>query len=191
MRTASKPCARLQRSLRRAKAGANRSGNVTQMHYARRGIVTLEMEYVALRENGQREWMAEYLADPAREQRLRGNPMGTSLPAIITPEFVRDEVARGRAIIPANINHPEVEPMVIGALPSPQPVAALCGLRAGVADIDQGHAVASTRHAQPQLVASHGAGPGGGDRRHPWPRAGPSSCGLWCRRRLHRACARG
>ena len=106
--------AALQRSPRRAKAGANRSGNVTQMHYARRGIVTPEMEYVALRENGQREWMAEYLADPAREQRLRGNPMGASLPAIITPEFVRDEVARGRAIIPANINHPEVEPMVIG-----------------------------------------------------------------------------
>ena len=106
--------AALQRSPRRAKAGANRSGNVTQMHYARRGIVTPEMEYVALRENGKREWMAEYLADPAREQRLRGNSMGASLPAIITPEFVRDEVARGRAIIPANINHPEVEPMVIG-----------------------------------------------------------------------------
>ena len=106
--------AALQRSPRRAKAGANRSGNVTQMHYARRGIVTPEMEYVALRENGKREWMAEYLADPAREQRLRGNPMGASIPAIITPEFVRDEVARGRAIIPANINHPEVEPMVIG-----------------------------------------------------------------------------
>ena len=106
--------AALQRSPRRAMTGANRSGNVTQMHYARRGIVTAEMEYVALRENGKREWMAEYLADPAREQRLRGNAMGASLPAIITPEFVRDEVARGRAIIPANINHPEVEPMVIG-----------------------------------------------------------------------------
>jgi len=102
--------AALQREPRRAKAGAN----VTQMHYARRGIVTPEMEFVALRENGRREWMREYLADPQREQRLRGNPMGASIPQIITPEFVRDEVARGRAIIPANINHPEVEPMAIG-----------------------------------------------------------------------------
>ena len=100
----------LQRRPRRAVAGAN----VTQMHYARRGIVTPEMEYVALRENGRREWMREYLASPEREQRLRGNPMGASLPALVTPEFVRDEVARGRAIIPANINHPEVEPMAIG-----------------------------------------------------------------------------
>ena len=100
----------LQRSPRRAKSGTN----VTQMHYARRGIVTPEMEYVALRENGKREWMAEYLADPTREARLRGNGMGARIPAIITPEFVRDEVARGRAIIPANINHPEAEPMVIG-----------------------------------------------------------------------------
>ncbi|MDP9898238.1 phosphomethylpyrimidine synthase ThiC [Variovorax ginsengisoli] len=102
--------AALQRTPRRAKSGAN----VTQMHYARRGIVTPEMEYVALRENGRREWMAEYQADATREARLRGNPMGASIPKIITPEFVRDEVARGRAIIPANINHPEVEPMAIG-----------------------------------------------------------------------------
>jgi len=103
--------AALQRTPRRARAG----GNVTQMHYARRGIVTPEMEYVALRENGRREWMAEYLGDAGRERRLRGNPMGASLPAgPITPEFVRDEVARGRAIIPANINHPEIEPMAIG-----------------------------------------------------------------------------
>jgi phosphomethylpyrimidine synthase len=100
----------LQRTPRRAKSGAN----VTQMHYARRGIVTPEMEFVALRENGRREWMREYLADPEREQRLRGNPMGARIPESITPEFVRDEVARGRAIIPANINHPEVEPMAIG-----------------------------------------------------------------------------
>ena len=102
--------AALQRTPRRAKPGAN----VTQMHYARRGIVTPEMEFVALRENGRREWMAEYLADAAREKRLAGNPMGAQIPQIITPEFVRDEVARGRAIIPANINHPEVEPMAIG-----------------------------------------------------------------------------
>ncbi|RUR69678.1 phosphomethylpyrimidine synthase ThiC [Variovorax guangxiensis] len=100
----------LQRTPRRAKSG----GNVTQMHYARRGIVTPEMEYVALRENGKREWMAEYLANEERAKRVAGNPMGASIPRIITPEFVRDEVARGRAIIPANINHPEVEPMAIG-----------------------------------------------------------------------------
>ena len=102
--------AALQRRPRRAKTGAN----VTQMYYARRGVVTPEMEYVALRENGQREWMAQYLGDAEREQRLRGNPMGARIPDRITPEFVRDEVARGRAIIPANINHPEVEPMAIG-----------------------------------------------------------------------------
>ena len=102
--------ASLQRQPLRAKAG----GNVTQMHYAKKGIVTPEMEYVAIRENGKREWMAQYQQDAAREQRLAGNPMGASIPRIITPEFVRDEVARGRAIIPANINHPEVEPMAIG-----------------------------------------------------------------------------
>jgi phosphomethylpyrimidine synthase len=100
----------LQRQPRRAKAGHN----VTQMHYARRGIVTPEMEFVALRENGQTEWAQAYLNDAEREQRLRGNPMGAQIPNIITPEFVRDEVARGRAIIPANINHTELEPMAIG-----------------------------------------------------------------------------
>jgi len=100
----------LQRQPRRAKAGAN----VTQMHYAKRGIITPEMEYIAIRENGRREWMQEYLSSPEREQRLRGNSMGAAIPDIITPEFVRQEVARGRAIIPANINHPEVEPMIIG-----------------------------------------------------------------------------
>ena len=102
--------AALQRQPRRAQSGAN----VTQMHYARRGIITPEMEYVAIRENGKREWMEQYQQDTAREHRLRGNPMGAMIPKIITPEFVRDEVARGRAIIPANINHPEVEPMAIG-----------------------------------------------------------------------------
>ncbi len=104
----------LQRPPRRAKSG----GNVSQMHYARRGIITPEMEYVAIRENGKREWAEEYLGNNhmARERalRLRGNPMGATLPDIVTPEFVRDEVARGRAIIPANINHPEIEPMAIG-----------------------------------------------------------------------------
>jgi phosphomethylpyrimidine synthase len=100
----------LQRTPRRALPG----GNVTQMHYARRGIVTPEMEFVALREQGRQEWAADYLRDTAREKRLRGDALGAQVPARITPEFVRDEVARGRAIIPANINHPELEPMIIG-----------------------------------------------------------------------------
>ena len=100
----------LQRQPRRAKAGAN----VSQMHYARQGIVTPEMEFIAIRENGKREWMREYLQDAEREARLRGNAMGARIPEIITPEFVRDEVARGRAVIPANINHPELEPVIIG-----------------------------------------------------------------------------
>ncbi len=100
----------LQRTPRRARAGAN----VSQMHYARRGIVTPEMEYVAIRENQQRDWMAQYLGNAEREQRLAGHSFGAAIPREVTPEFVRDEVARGRAIIPANINHPELEPMAIG-----------------------------------------------------------------------------
>ena len=100
----------LQRSPRRAMAGAN----VSQMHYARRGIITPEMEFIAIRENSKREWMKEYLGDAERALRLRGDGMGAQLPEFVTPEFVRDEVARGRAVIPANINHPEVEPMIIG-----------------------------------------------------------------------------
>ena len=100
----------LQRRPARALAGRR----VTQMHYARRGIVTAEMEFVALRENLRREWMREYLADAERAQRIRGNPMGASIPDEITPEFVRDEIARGRAILPANVNHTELEPMAIG-----------------------------------------------------------------------------
>jgi phosphomethylpyrimidine synthase len=91
---------------RRAIAGAN----VTQMHYARRGIVTPEMEFIAIRENQR--------LDAVREAHLLaqhpGESFGANLPKRITPEFVRDEVARGRAIIPANINHPESEPMIIG-----------------------------------------------------------------------------
>jgi phosphomethylpyrimidine synthase len=91
---------------RRAKAGAN----VTQMHYARRGIVTPEMEFVAIRENQR--------LDQVRNERLRaqhpGQSFGASMPPRITPEFVRDEIARGRAILPCNINHPESEPMIIG-----------------------------------------------------------------------------
>ena len=104
----------LQRQPRRARGNVGAGGNVTQMHYARRGIVTPEMEYIALRENGRQEWLREHLGDAAREARRRGNALGAQLPAVITPEFVRDEVARGRAVIPANINHPEIEPMIIG-----------------------------------------------------------------------------
>ncbi len=100
----------LQRQPRRAKAGAN----VTQMHYARLGLVTPEMEYVAIRENQQQAWMEQYQTNAEREARLAGNSFGASIPKIMTPEFVRDEVARGRAIIPANINHTELEPMAIG-----------------------------------------------------------------------------
>ncbi|WP_277592398.1 phosphomethylpyrimidine synthase ThiC [Roseateles saccharophilus] len=100
----------LQRQPRRALAGAN----VSQMHYARRGIVTPEMEFVALRENGKREWLRDHLNVAEREQRLAPIALGTRMPAVITPEFVRDEVARGRAVIPANINHPELEPTIIG-----------------------------------------------------------------------------
>ena len=95
----------LTRKPRRAKAGAN----VTQMHYARKGIITPEMEYIAIRENQNMEEMSEYL-----KGRHPGQPLGANIPDVITPEFVRDEVARGRAIIPSNINHPESEPMIIG-----------------------------------------------------------------------------
>jgi len=94
------------RKPRRARAGHN----VTQMHYARRGIVTPEMEYVALREN----LGLEALQDTSLLRQHPGNSFGASIPERVTAEFVRDEVARGRAIIPANINHPELEPMIIG-----------------------------------------------------------------------------
>ncbi|MDP1945456.1 phosphomethylpyrimidine synthase ThiC [Rhodoferax sp.] len=100
----------LQRTPRRARSGAN----VSQMHYARRGIITPEMEYVAIRENQKQAWMDQYQTSAERETRLAGNSFGASIPRVMTPEFVRDEVARGRAIIPANINHPELEPMAIG-----------------------------------------------------------------------------
>jgi phosphomethylpyrimidine synthase len=91
----------------RARGGIGGPGaNLSQMHYARRGIVTPEMEYVAVRENLGREMLAEYQRD--------GQDWGASIPDYVTPEFVRDEVARGRAIIPSNVNHPECEPMAIG-----------------------------------------------------------------------------
>ena len=95
----------LTRLPRRAKAGAN----VSQMHYARKGIITPEMEYIAIRENQRRENMSEML-----QKQHEGQHFGASIPKVITPEFVRSEVALGRAIIPLNINHPEIEPMIIG-----------------------------------------------------------------------------
>ncbi|MBI6940784.1 phosphomethylpyrimidine synthase ThiC [Pseudomonas putida] len=95
------------RNPRRAKAGAN----VTQMHYARQGIITAEMEYVAIRENMK---LQEARAAGLLSQQHAGHSFGASIPNAITAEFVREEIARGRAIIPANINHPELEPMIIG-----------------------------------------------------------------------------
>ena len=109
----------LHRKPRRAKAGKN----VSQMHYARQGIITPEMEYVAIRENmRRREYLEELKNSGPMGNRLAelmgrqhpGQSFGASIPAEITPEFVRSEIARGRAIIPANINHPEIEPMIIG-----------------------------------------------------------------------------
>ncbi|HTR58504.1 MAG TPA: phosphomethylpyrimidine synthase ThiC [Casimicrobiaceae bacterium] len=99
----------LKRRPRRAVTGVN----VSQMHYARHGIVTPEMEFVAIRENLKREEILATLPALVTAQHA-GQSFGAAIPATITPEFVRDEVARGRAIIPANINHPETEPMAIG-----------------------------------------------------------------------------
>ena len=84
--------------------------NVTQMHYARRGIITPEMEFVAIRENQR----LEAVTDAALRRQHPGQSFGASLPPRITPEFVREEIARGRAVLPCNINHPELEPMIIG-----------------------------------------------------------------------------
>jgi len=98
------------RAPRRAKAGKN----VTQMHYARQGIITPEMEFVAIREN---QRLNEMRADPRYTKYLKqhaGQSFGANIPDEVTPEFVRSEVAAGRAIIPSNINHPELEPMIIG-----------------------------------------------------------------------------
>src|ERR1700730_16346330 len=90
---------------------------VTQMHYARRGIITPEMEFIAIRENMGRTGVFEAATNGDRSSlsfQHAGQSFGANLSSHITPEFVRDEVARGRAIIPANINHPETEPMIIG-----------------------------------------------------------------------------
>lgn len=109
----------LNRTPRRAKSGMN----VSQMHYAKKGIITPEMEFIAIRENLKLQNLKN-LSSSDRSKSVNahdrahlqhpGNSFGASIPEEITPEFVRDEVARGRAIIPANINHPELEPMVIG-----------------------------------------------------------------------------
>jgi phosphomethylpyrimidine synthase len=104
------PAAR--RRVLRAKPGAC----VTQLHYARRGIITPEMEFIAIRENLGREAALD-AGDAPRDSLLhqhKGESFGAAIPQFVTPEFVRSEVARGRAIIPANINHPESEPMIIG-----------------------------------------------------------------------------
>jgi len=109
----------LTRKPRRALPGKN----VSQMHYARQGIITPEMEYVAIRENMRhKEYLAELKASGPLGNKLAdlmgrqhaGQSFGASIPAEITPEFVRAEIACGRAIIPVNINHPEIEPMIIG-----------------------------------------------------------------------------
>ena len=106
----------LKRPPLRAKSGKN----VSQMYYARQGIITPEMEYVAIRENLGRKIAYETMANEQVNDRSslyhqhKGESFGASIPKFVTPEFVRDEVARGRAIIPANINHPESEPMIIG-----------------------------------------------------------------------------
>jgi phosphomethylpyrimidine synthase len=102
--------------LRRPPLRARAGRAVTQMHYARRGMVTPEMEFIAIRENLGRQaaFEAQQNDRSALSFQHRGERFGASLPRVVTPEFVRDEVARGRAIIPANINHPESEPMIIG-----------------------------------------------------------------------------
>ena len=109
----------LKRNPRRALKGRN----VSQMHYARKGIVTPEMEFIAVRENLEREAYIESLKATGKTgakmlelllTQHKGESFGAAIPQRITPEFVRSEVARGRAIIPANINHPESEPMIIG-----------------------------------------------------------------------------
>ena len=95
---------------RRARSGEN----LSQMHYARKGIVTPEMEFVALRESMLLEQLLENSFNASRLRQHPGQPLGAQFPKQVTPEFVRSEVAAGRAIIPANVNHPELEPMIIG-----------------------------------------------------------------------------
>jgi phosphomethylpyrimidine synthase len=116
-------------ALRRTPLRARRGSCVTQMHYARRGIITPEMEFIAIRENLGRAWERGHPGRNGNEEKSgqdaraprdslnhqhKGQSFGANIPEFVTPTFVRDEVARGRAIIPANINHPESEPMIIG-----------------------------------------------------------------------------
>jgi phosphomethylpyrimidine synthase len=101
--------AEMRFNLKRKPRCASAGRNVTQMHYARRGIVTPEMEFVAIRENQRRDALSDVIT-----RQHPGQEFGAAIPPTITPEFVREEVARGRAIVPANINHPETEPMIIG-----------------------------------------------------------------------------
>jgi len=108
-RLADPTLASLRFELRRRPRRARQGRCVTQMYYARKGIVTPEMEFIVIRENQRREALSEMLS-----RQHAGQDFGASIPKIATLEFVRDEVARGRAIIPANINHPETEPMIIG-----------------------------------------------------------------------------
>ena len=115
--------AEMRFSLKRTPRRALKGRNVTQMHYARKGIVTPEMEFIAVRENLEREAYIESLKATGKTgakmlelllTQHKGESFGAAIPERITPEFVRSEVARGRAIIPANVNHPESEPMIIG-----------------------------------------------------------------------------
>jgi len=108
-RLADAKLAQLRFNLARSPLRATGGRNVTQMHYARRGMITPEMEFIAIRENQRMDALPELL-----RRQHPGQSFGAAIPKAITPEFVRDEVARGRAIIPANINHPETEPMIIG-----------------------------------------------------------------------------
>jgi phosphomethylpyrimidine synthase len=108
-RLADAKLAQLRFNLARRPLRAISGKNVTQMHYARRGMITPEMEFITIRENQRMDALSELL-----RRQHPGQSFGAAIPKAITPEFVRDEVARGRAIIPANINHPETEPMIIG-----------------------------------------------------------------------------
>ena len=108
LRMADKSLDHLRFDLKRKPKRAKKGHNVSQMHYAKKGIITPEMEYIAIREN-------QKILDAVRlTAQHKGESFGASIPDTITPEFVRDEVARGRAVIPSNINHPEAEPMIIG-----------------------------------------------------------------------------
>jgi phosphomethylpyrimidine synthase len=115
LRAADKELEQLRFELKRRPRRAIAGKNVSQMHYARQGIITPEMEYIAIRENmalAQAKEQGQLAGQPGEQH--KGESFGASIPDEITPEFVRQEIARGRAVIPANINHPELEPMIIG-----------------------------------------------------------------------------